>query len=166
MCMLSSETLECRFQLKWSDMVMVAQPKQAGPIGGDDHPDKPAAVERTEPVARPVFTVSFFAAFALFVCMVCFCLGEWLLAPQLAICGVLFWHTRHDPNATLPGFIIGFVIGVITSAGTAAIGCGFFAGTVGVPMNAICRGFWRSGATALVAMVAYWVTVQILISFL
>ncbi len=100
---------------------------------------------------------------ALIICATCQSVGDWLLAPQLAILAGLLWHTRHDVYAALPGFGIAFVAGVIMRGGigpAAEIDCGLYSGVIGAPINAICRGFCRGGAVALVAIFAYFGIVQ------
>ena len=57
----------------------------------------PSAIPDIEPVDSSLrFRLPFLAVLALFVCAVCYCLHDWLLAPYLVVCGVLFWCTRHD----------------------------------------------------------------------
>ena len=100
---------------------------------------------------------------ALSVCAICLSVNDWLLAPPLAILAALLWQTRHDPYAGIPGFSVGFVIGVVMSSGVgpaAAVDCGLYGGAMGAPLNALCRGFWLVGAAALVAILASFVTMQ------
>ena len=92
--------------------------------------------------------------------------GDWFVAFQLAIAELLAWHTRRDPYATLPGFVIGYIVGDLMSSGIgpdAALRCGVCVGTFGVVLNAICRGFWLAGAVAILAMVNTWAIVWSLI---
>jgi hypothetical protein len=89
---------------------------------------------------------------------VCFCVQDWFLALPLAISSILFWSVRRDIYAAMPGFLIGFLLGVITSAGIgplAALDCGMFAGAIGVPVNVMCRGHWRSALAALAGILTY-----------
>ena len=115
---------------------------------------------------RSSFIVCFFIIVFFCVTTICHALQNWSLAPQLILSGVLLWHTRHDIYAVLPGFLLGFIIGIITSAGigpASGISCGIFCGTIGVPINVICRGFWRSGIMALFVIITYWIVVQIIL---
>jgi hypothetical protein len=103
------------------------------------------------------------ACVAVAICAVTAVLGDWFLAPQLAMFASLHWHTTRDLYATLPGFIIGYLLGVTFSSGigpAAALDCGLVGGTFVAPINAICRGFWRAGVALLLGIVAYIAAVQ------
>jgi hypothetical protein len=85
-------------------------------------------------------------------------LDAFLLAPLMAIFAALWWHTRRDIYAVLPGFGVGFFIGVVFSSGVglaATIYCGLFLSSIGASLNALCRGFWRFGIAALIGILAY-----------
>jgi hypothetical protein len=116
-------------------------------------------------VAKRRLCIAVVVAIGSCICVACQIANDWPLAPGLAIVAALVWHTRYDAYAALPGFAIGFVVGVVTSAGVgqpAAFGCGLFVGALGVPLNAICRGFWRAGAAALTGILASWYVVALL----
>ena len=109
------------------------------------------------------------AGLALLICATCYCLDDWFLGPLLVILAALLWHTRNDLYAVLPGFGIGFFVGVLFSAGigpAAALDCGLYGGAFGSPINAICRGFWRGGTAALLGILAYIATVQTILLLL
>ena len=108
----------------------------------------PARVGRTRACVAIVATLSILA--------ICAGLNDWLLAPFLGVLAALIWHTRADPSATQPGFLIGFLAGAILSGGIGPadeIGTGLLFGTIVAPVNAIFRGFRRGGAAALLCIV-------------
>ena len=134
--------------------------------GGQCFQPEPPAVMRAERIKKLQADIFFLTVLVLCVCAACYCLQDWLLGPYLIIAGVLVWHTRHDRYAALPGFVIGFVLGIITSAGiglSAEIMSGLFIGTLSVPVNAICRGYWRVGIAAFMGITAYWIVIQLTI---
>jgi hypothetical protein len=109
------------------------------------------------------------ASVVLAICGTCAMLSDWLLAPMLAILAGLVWCTRSDMFAVIPGFAIGFIAGVIMSAGigpTAAIDCGFYGGVIGSPLSALCRGHWRAGVGSLFGIAAFICIVQVLLLLL
>ena len=88
---------------------------------------------------------------ALFICGICASLDDWLLAPFLGVYAALVWHTQRDLYATQPGFVIGFLLGLLVSGGigpAAEIGTGLLCGAILAPFNAICRGFRGAGVAA------------------
>jgi hypothetical protein len=90
-------------------------------------------------------------------CILAICAGlnDWLLAPFLGILAALMWHTRADLYATQPGFVVGFLAGAVLSGGIGPadeISTGLLCGAIVAPLNAICRGFRRGGAAALLGV--------------
>ncbi len=122
--------------------------------------DLPAeAASHPKGIAEMAVVAGSVVVFTPLLCVLCFGFRDWTLFVPVLISAALMCHTRRVPYATVPGFTIGFVLGMEMSFGTspAAIGlCGLCIAVFAVPLNAICRGFWRSGAAALLALVAYW----------
>jgi membrane associated rhomboid family serine protease len=88
----------------------------------------------------------------------------WIAAPLIAIFGLLFWRTRRQNYACLPGLAIGFVLGVLLvdvdleAFGPAAgiVYEGALGGTIGAGINVILKEDHRvSGLAAIVAAVVY-----------
>lgn len=95
---------------------------------------------------------------------------EWDSVPLLAVVGLLTWRTRRVPRSSLPGFVVGFSIGVLalnlsTTAG-GMVFMGMLAGAIGSGVNAIARGFPWSGAITIVAAIAYWLALSFLFAAL
>ena len=89
---------------------------------------------------------------------ICSCLADhrWVLAPAILVTGILIWHARKVAYAVLPGLVLGFAIGIVLSGAANPIdklGTGLWAATLGCPINAICKGFVRSGLVALIASI-------------
>jgi hypothetical protein len=106
------------------------------------------------------------ACVAVGACLIALILGDWFIAPQLAMFALLLWQTRRDIYAALPGFVIGYLIGVTLSSGigaAAAIDCGLYGGTIIAPINAVCRGFWRAGVAMLLGTGAVIVAAQFIL---
>lgn len=152
--------------LSWKDMLPetndgYAHRRELSESDGTDGP----AVRR--PARWPIRAAAL-AGVAMCIGATCQSLKDWSLAPELAILAALLWHTRDDVYAAVPGFAIGFVAGVIMSAGigpAAEIDCGLVR-RIAAPINAICRGFRRGGAAALMGILAYWVIVQLVLLFI
>ena len=73
------------------------------------------------------------------------------------VTGLLIWHARKVPYAVLPGVAIGFAVGIVLNLAVKPIdklGTGVWAATIGCPVNAICKGFVKSGLLALIVGIA------------
>ena len=100
--------------------------------------------------------------------LLCICLQDFFILPLLSVVVVItVYNTRQDLSATLPGFVIGFIIGIISSAAgndtAGAIGFGVAMGYMFIPFNVILRGYWRVGISALAAMIAIISVIQLVI---
>jgi hypothetical protein len=114
-------------------------------------------------VGRTRVCVALVAAFCILA--ICAGLNDWLIAPFLSILAALFWHTRADPFATQPGFVIGFLAGAVLSGGIGPadeISTGLLCGTIVAPLNAIFRGFRRGGAAALLGILGLFGGLQLI----
>ena len=89
---------------------------------------------------------------------ICLCLtATWYLAPAMFVTGLLIWYAREVPYAVLPGLAIGFAVGTVLALSRDPIvklGCGVWIATIGCPINAICKGFAKSGLVALLVGIA------------
>jgi hypothetical protein len=75
----------------------------------------------------------------------------------LFITGILIWHARKVPYAVLPGFLIGFAVGLALNLAIRPedkIGTGLWIATIGCPINAMFKGFPKSGLLALLGGIA------------
>ncbi len=92
-----------------------------------------------------------------FACSTCSCLHCWEFAPALFFTGVLIWHARKVRYAVLPGLAIGFMVGIALNLAVDPkdkIATGVWIATIGCPINAICKGFQKSGLIALLGGIA------------
>ena len=92
------------------------------------------------------------------VCSICFLLGRnnWAVAPSLFIDGLVFWISRRKLYLVLPGFVVGFVFGLVLNLASKpadVIATGLWVAAYGVPVFLICTGHYKIGLAALVAMI-------------
>jgi len=90
-------------------------------------------------------------------CTISKAIESWQPAPLIFVNGLLFWRTRRDIYACLPGLVLGFAVGLLITHATPeyAVVFSLMFATACAGLNAQLRGYRASGTAAFIASAWY-----------